>query len=252
MFFQKCLTSFFYPIPILVFFLILALCLPKRRKVFLLFSLGWLFLTAYPMVFGSLLKKHANLYEVVSTPSDDATAVVVLAGTSFRGNHDIPVNARLSSEGLARIVEGYRLLRLRPELSLWISIPDLDEQAALTVIEELNMLFGVSSGQILPLIGGQSTRDEARLAAKHLTENQQFYLVTHDYHLPRAILTFHHHGLNPIPAPVIQDSMDRGLRSFNPHDLIPASRHMENSRRWIHEILGIGWEKLRGKRRSLQ
>ncbi|MCC5846408.1 MAG: YdcF family protein [Verrucomicrobia bacterium] len=247
MFLTKLLSSFFYPLPILFLLILAALCFSKRRRLFLVLALGWILLTATLMLPSSLLKRHAGGHPAVTVPRPEAVAVVVLACTAFRGDPDLPINARLSPEGLARIVEGFRLHRRLPGTPLWISVPDLDAEEAAGVMQALSELLGGSSDSVFAFTGARTTREEAQRSAAHLTPGEPFYLVTHDYHLPRALLTFQNQGLNPLPAPVIHDSLDRGPRALQSQELLPASSHMLSFRRWTHEQLGILYEHLKRK-----
>ncbi len=70
---------------------------------------------------------------------------------------------------------------------------------------------------------------------------QQIYLVTHAWHMPRAKLAFEHAGFIVIPAPTGY------IRSFELTvlDFLPDADALADSSRFVREIIGIAWYRLR-------
>lgn len=88
-----------------------------------------------------------------------------------------------------------------------------------------------------------TTWDNARLSAQQLKQSQvqRIVLVTHAWHLRRAVPLFEAHGLTVIPAG-IQFSSTR-LDSIL--DCLPTTTGLRDSTFALHEWLGIMWYKLR-------
>jgi uncharacterized SAM-binding protein YcdF (DUF218 family) len=88
-----------------------------------------------------------------------------------------------------------------------------------------------------------TTWDNARLSASLLRKDgvQRIVLVTHAWHLRRAMPLFETQGLGVIPAG-IQFS---DTRVDSPIDLLPTPAGLRDSTFALHEWLGILWYKLR-------
>jgi uncharacterized SAM-binding protein YcdF (DUF218 family) len=89
----------------------------------------------------------------------------------------------------------------------------------------------------------RSTYSNARLAADRLRNAgvQRFYLVSHAWHLPRAMLAFQAAGLDPVPAPTRFISSSR----FIWRDFLPAAGAFNVTYYAMHEWLGLAWYRLR-------
>lgn len=88
-----------------------------------------------------------------------------------------------------------------------------------------------------------TTWDNARLSAPLLRHDgvRRIVLVTHAWHLRRAVPLFEAQGFSVIPAG-IQFS---GTRIDSIHDLLPTPAGLRDSTFALHEWLGILWYKLR-------
>ena len=88
-----------------------------------------------------------------------------------------------------------------------------------------------------------NTRENARLSAPLLKQAgvQRIVLITHAWHLRRAVPEFESHGLSVIPAG-IQFSRTRVDSIL---DLLPTPAGLRDSSFALHEWLGILWYKLR-------
>jgi uncharacterized SAM-binding protein YcdF (DUF218 family) len=67
------------------------------------------------------------------------------------------------------------------------------------------------------------------------------YLVTHAWHMRRAMVAFRHAGLDVIPAPVQIDA----LPGFALSALMPSARAWEQSYYAMHELIGWAWYAIR-------
>lgn len=87
-----------------------------------------------------------------------------------------------------------------------------------------------------------STFSNARLSATQLRQAgiRRFYLVTHAWHMPRAILSFEDTGLEPIPAPT--RFVSRSEMTW--HDFVPSANAFNSAYYAVHEWLGLWWHRL--------
>jgi uncharacterized SAM-binding protein YcdF (DUF218 family) len=70
---------------------------------------------------------------------------------------------------------------------------------------------------------------------------QHVYLVTHAWHMPRAMWAFQHNGIQAIPAPTgffIEAQNNRDYR------WLPSIHALDQVRLALHEIVGILWYRL--------
>lgn len=89
-----------------------------------------------------------------------------------------------------------------------------------------------------------STWTNARLSAAKLRAAgvRRFYLVTHAWHMPRAMLAFAATGLEAVPAPTRFVSRSRLAWV----DFLPSAGAFHTTYYAIHEWLGLAWYRLRG------
>ena len=72
----------------------------------------------------------------------------------------------------------------------------------------------------------------------------RFYLVTHAWHMPRAMAIFRRVGLDPIAAPT-GFTARRSARTGRLLRWLPSAGALSDSRAAMHEYLGRAWYKLR-------
>ncbi|MBP7276110.1 MAG: YdcF family protein, partial [Kiritimatiellae bacterium] len=144
-----------------------------------------------------------------------------------------------------RMMEGVRLHRALPGSQLFVSVRRPNDPAeARRCLMELAVLTGLSSDQVEPIVGASTTKDEARLARERIGTNE-FYLVTSDWHMPRALLLFRQAGMNPIPAPAKEGGWARD-GSFRASHLLPSAGNFQTTEQVMHEFLGLMWGEMRG------
>lgn len=161
---------------------------------------------------------------------------IVVLGSSYSPRGTIPVTAALDQDGLARIVEGIRLVRLFPSATLVVSggaeqgkMPPAQGYAALA------RAMGVSETSLIVLPGALNTGEEAR-SVQALLGAEPFLLVTSAFHMPRAMRFMQRAGARPIAAPTAQRS-DRpveGIRLW-----MPSSLGLGKSECALHEYVGL-------------
>lgn len=89
----------------------------------------------------------------------------------------------------------------------------------------------------------RTTLENARFSQRILRAAgvHTIYLVTHGWHMPRAQLAFEHAGFQVIPAAT---GYATGFR-LTVLDFMPNSHALHNSSRFLHEIVGSAWYRLK-------
>lgn len=88
-----------------------------------------------------------------------------------------------------------------------------------------------------------NTLENARFSHRILNTAgvRTIYLVTHGWHMPRAKLAFEHAGFEVIPAPT---GFTTGYR-LTVLDFMPSTYALHNSSRFLHEVIGSAWYRLK-------
>lgn len=91
--------------------------------------------------------------------------------------------------------------------------------------------------------GSNTTWENARNSRAILPPAiRKVYLITHAWHMPRAIYAFKRAGFEAIPAGTAYSLS----RRFNLVDFLPQPRGLTNSYLAIHEAIGLIWYRLKG------
>jgi uncharacterized SAM-binding protein YcdF (DUF218 family) len=162
---------------------------------------------------------------------------IVVLGSSYAPRDGIPITAALEGDGLARIAEGVRLMRLIGGARLVVSGGAPDPEVASAIgYAKFAVDLGVDEGSIVKLDQPLDTAEEARSVAA-LVGNAPFILVTSAYHMPRAVRLMELAGAHPIPAPTGQLAPlrpDFGIRAW-----VPRVASLRKTERAIHEYMGL-------------
>ncbi|HEY9538278.1 MAG TPA: YdcF family protein [Kiloniellaceae bacterium] len=184
-------------------------------------------------------------------PDDDVDAIVVLGAgiyywaPEYRVPEDDPLSGlRAGSLTLQRLQYAAYLARLTGKPILASGGP-ASAAPYMTVAEAMKVTLERDFGVPVRWIENQSrsTYANAELSAQRLRNAgvQRFYLVSHAWHMPRAMLSFEAAGLEPIPAPT---------RFLLPgpliwRDFLPTVGAMNVTYYAVHEWLGLAWYRLR-------
>jgi uncharacterized SAM-binding protein YcdF (DUF218 family) len=161
---------------------------------------------------------------------------VVVLGSDYTPSDSIPITAALDSDGLARIVEGIRLMRRHSVRRLLVSGgAPAGRGLPASGYAQLAKDLGVAPGSILVSSDSLDTAGEARAIAG-LLGSQPFILVTTASHMPRAVLLMQRAATHPIPAPTGQLT---GKPYNSLADLLPSSAGLHATERACHEYLGL-------------
>jgi uncharacterized SAM-binding protein YcdF (DUF218 family) len=174
--------------------------------------------------------------------------IVILGGGVRDGAIDMPQyqNQDVSKEAMKRLRMGARLAK-STQLPILVTggRPDRTSSKDNPEGEIMAKVLEIELGVKTHFIENQSntTQENAKFSAKILKENQinSIYLVTNDWHLPRAIKIFEKQGLNVIPVPTGYQYQEK----MTPLDYLPSMEGLELTRRCWHEIMGSMWYALK-------
>jgi uncharacterized SAM-binding protein YcdF (DUF218 family) len=201
------------------------------------------YLASTSMVGNALLAPLEHQYPVLTPMQAIGVRDIVVLGSGYEPHDNIPVTGALAADGLARIVEGVRLARSRPDSRLLVSGgARLGFTPSALGYAEMATELGVQQSALIVMDRALDTSQEAREVAA-LLGHSPFILVTSASHMPRAMLLMARAGANPVPAPTGQMvHTQRGAALFG---LVPGSRGLHKTETALHEYLGIAAERLR-------
>jgi uncharacterized SAM-binding protein YcdF (DUF218 family) len=219
-----------------------ALRLAGRRR-----AAGWVFvaaamlsyLSALVPVGDALLSPLEHRYPALrdGEPLPSLGGVVVL-GSGYSPREAIPVTGALDEDGLARIVEGVRLVRQLPGVRLVVSGGALrDAVPSAQGYAKLARELGIPETSIVVLDQSLDTGDESRTLAKLFGRTTPFILVTSAYHMPRAVLLMQRAGARPIPAPTGQRVGSTVVNAWTA--LLPSANGLRMTEQALHEYAGL-------------
>lgn len=223
--------------------LILAGGLLWRRNARLSRGLVWaglllLWVLAMPVVGRSMLRTLEPA-PVTAAQLETAQAIVVLGGGRHRNAPEYGADT-VSLETLARLRYAARLHR-QTGLPLLVTGGKPDG-GSLSEAEIMRSVLTSEFGVPVRWVETESidTRQNALLSS-HLLQTDGIHrvaLVSHGWHLPRAVISFEAAGLSAIPAPTVLSHQPP-----TPVDYLP--KQYIDSRQAIHEWLGLIWYRMR-------
>lgn len=245
-FFTNLLGAFLLPPLNLLLLAAVALWLwhtrPAIARVLLTSALGLLWLLSTPFFAEALLQSLEGEPYVTDTKKPLADAIVVLGGGTYFH----------APEYGGDTVNQYTLQRLRfaAKLQRETGKPLLvsggkplgnatSEAAQMKQVleQEFNVPVQWAEGE------SDNTFENARLSRKTLQQAgiSRIYLVTHAWHMPRAVLAFRQAGFEVVPAPTAFTTRYRiDLLAF-----IPNAYALRDSRIFMHELIGTLWYQLK-------
>jgi uncharacterized SAM-binding protein YcdF (DUF218 family) len=162
---------------------------------------------------------------------------VVVLGSRYTPGAGLSPVAALDGDGLARIVEGVRVLRRLPGAHLVLSggAPPGREPSA-HGYARLARDLGVDADSLIVLDTPLDTAEEARAIAATLG-SQPFLLVTSAWHMPRAMRLMQRARLHAVALPTGQQAGTSSGAYLG--CLLPGASGLRNTERAIHEYLGL-------------
>lgn len=218
----------------------------QRARWLTLGGLLLLYLCALPLVANALLRQLEQ-YPPLSPEqarTGAAQAIVVLGAGRYAGAPEYGGDT-LSAHALERVRYGARLQHLTGLPLLVSAGSPLGEpvtEAAL-MAQVLRDEYGI--GDIRLEGASRTTGESAQQVARQLQTDgkQHVLLVTHAWHMARAVAAFERAGLTVTAAPTV-------FAVHNPHSpflpqLLPDAHALRTTRLALHEYLGLLWYRLR-------
>ncbi len=201
------------------------------------------YLASTSLVGNALLAPLERQYPAFEPTQSIGVRDIVVLGSSYEPHDRNPVTGALDADGLARIVEGVRLARSRPDSRLLVSggAPRGLTPSALGYAQ-LATELGIQRSALVVMDRALDTEQEAREVAA-LLGHSPFVLVTSAYHMPRAMLLMRHAGANPVAAPTGQ--ILRAPQGSERFGFIPGARGLRKTEAALHEYLGLAAIELR-------
>lgn len=242
---SSCLLPFPFGLALLVLGLVVLWGFDKRQRLGRwLVTLGTLILLlgGYGLIarltLTPLEREHLPLSAAEVLALEPPAQAVVVLGSGFLPDRALPPNDRLGSTGLARLVEGVRLWRLRPQAKLVLS----DGLGQGKSMAEIATFLGVPPDRLVLEALSMDTVDEVE-AIKKTVGTGSFLLVTSAAHMHRSLALCRAQGLKPIAA-ATDYVMKRG--TWSALDLVPSAGNIIRSENALHEWIGLLWSHLRG------
>lgn len=202
----------------------------------------FLLLLAMPAVGGSLLSSLERGLPLTPPAGDPPQAIVILAGDA--GHRAGPLIEAIGPLTLERLVAGARLYR-RVHLPILVTggrtEPRPDPSLAARMAHILRRDFGVPVRWEEQR--SKNTCQNAAFSARILRQNgiHSIYVVTHAWHMRRALFCFRHYGMVVTAAPVTPNRAPTPILS----DFAPSMHGWLDSYYGFHEWIGLLWYHLR-------
>lgn len=242
------LSSFLLPPLNLLLLAALGLWLWHKRPIIarslLTASFALLWLLSTPYFAQALLHELEGEPYVASTKIPAAEAIVVLGGGTYFHAPEYGADT-VSKETLER-------LRYATKLHSETNLPILVTGGAPlgnSRSEAEQMKHVLTQEFYVPVKWVEdasfNTMENARLSRQLLKQAgiERIYLVTHAWHMPRAVQVFQAAGFQVIPAPTgYTTRYQTDLLTF-----IPNTYALHESRIFMHELIGVLWYKLKSE-----
>ena len=220
--------------------------LRKTAAFCILLASVLLYFSSTSFMANKLLDPLQYKYEVLKEVPVDTQAIVVI------GNGRIPIAREyanldtVNAVTLERLRYASRLSKVHqlPILVTGGSVNNERQSEAALMQKALETDFGVEVTWLEER--SKTTFENARFTKKVLTENSinKVLLVTHAYHMPRAMWCFEDVGITPIPAPTI--FYKRNTSTSELKQYIPNVDALKKTRLALHEYIGKLWYQFVG------
>jgi len=215
---------------------------PRLARFLLTFSFTFLWFFSTPYVAESLLQNLEGKPMQAKISSRQAEAIVVLGGGSYFAAPEYDGDT-LNAESLQRVRYAAKLYR---ETGLPILVSGGKPQG--NQISEAQQMKNVLEQEFKVPVKwledkSDNTFENAKLSQVLLARDgiKRIYLVSHAWHLPRAIPAFEAAGLNVTPAPTsFTTRYQIDLLTF-----VPNAIALRDSRIYCHEVMGHLWYRLK-------
>ncbi len=218
---------------------------PKTARTLLWSALTCGYLLSTPLV-ANFLNQSLDIYPTLKPDAlahYDASAIVILSADRYPNATEYDDDT-VGRETLVRLRYGAYIHR-QTQLPIIVSGGDVHDQGGKTLAQvmadSLNSDFNIQS--VVREGSSKTTAENARYTQKILNNLgvERVFLVTTSRHMPRAVKSFEQQGIHVIPAPTLPTQSDHPWFM----QLIPAAYALHNSRKALHEWLGLLWYSIR-------
>ena len=217
----------------------------SKRAGLLISASGIIFLyvLSTPLVGRQLLVAlESELYDLAAVAA--RPEAIVILGADLRRRTPEYGGDTVGRLSLERIRSGARLHRETglPILAVGGAIADSEKPVAMVMAEALSADFQLSARWMET--DSRNTYENAKLSSDILRAEgiQAVYLVTHAWHMPRALEAFRQVGITAIPRPTGWTNAGPGIAVS---DFLPYSGALRNSAYAMHEWIGRLWYRIR-------
>jgi uncharacterized SAM-binding protein YcdF (DUF218 family) len=259
---KKAVSRLLFPLPVCILLLlsgVVLLSFSRRRRAGLALvtaGLGVLLALGYGVPAGAMLRRLEWQYSpptpgwsVAELADQTGKPVWILVlGSGMTDDLALSANSRLDPHFLARVVEGFRLLRQEPRARMLLSLPGrLPVAQKRALADELCQCLGMDPERVQLLTDALDTVDEARSMAPRVGD-APVALVTSASHMARSMRLFAGVGLHPVACPTdFLTPRPDAPREFHVVSVYPSAENVCRSERAVYECLGIAWATLRGQ-----
>ena len=216
----------------------------RAGRVLLAAGLGGLVLLALPVVAGCMIGLlESGLHMAVPDPANLPQAIVILSGDQQRVRLGNGIGWRVGALTLEREVAGAALAR-QTHLPVLVSGgtlraggPPLAAEMALSLKQDFDVTVTWLETRSLDT-WQNAAYSAAMLKAQGIT---RVFVVTHAWHMKRALVAFRAAGLDAVPAPVQIDAKP----DFQPAAFVPRVSAWQESYWALHELIGWAWYAIR-------
>lgn len=211
---------------------------PHISRILLTTSVVLLWLFSTPFLSDALLHGLENESQIIDTKKPLADAIIVLGGSTYFHAPEYGGDT-VGTPTLERLRFAARLQRKTGKPILVTGGKPLGnnsseaEQMKQVLEQEFNVPVRWTEN------ASHNTLENARLSRQMLKQGgvTRIYLVTHAWHMPRAVQAFRTAGFEVIPAPTAFTTRYRtDLLAF-----VPNASALLNSRIFMHELIGMFW-----------
>jgi uncharacterized SAM-binding protein YcdF (DUF218 family) len=218
---------------------------PCMARVLLTVSFALLWLLSTPYVAEALLHGLEGDPDAAATKMPSADAIVVLGGNTYFHAPEYGGKDTVKEGTLVRLRFAAKLHRETGKPILVTGGKPLGNS-----VSEAELMKQVLEQEFrIPVQWAEgasdNTLENARLSRQLLGQAgiSRIYLVTHAWHMPRALQAFRAAGFQVIPAPTAYTTRYRtDLLAF-----VPDAYALRDSRIFMHELIGMFWYQLKLK-----
>jgi uncharacterized SAM-binding protein YcdF (DUF218 family) len=243
----RIIESLLMPPGLMIFMILIGILIMGRffvtGKVLVIGGFALLIAVSLPIVSGNLLSLLEQYPPVDPDKLNGPQAIVILGGGRYADAPEYQHSDTVSQSTLERLRYGATLHR---KTGLPILVSGGSPYKRATAEGELMRRVLVNDFKV-PVKwtenSSKNTWENARNSHQQLARAgiRRIVLVTHAWHMPRAVQAFEQNGFEVIPAPTGYQTQSVPLLL----EFVPDASAMEDSSRVLHELLGRIWYRIR-------